>query len=150
MPFPAVSPRLDRALVEREYAEPTSVQSAVLEANAANRDLLVSAQTGSGKTVAFGLALSPTLLGDAEEFGPAAEPLALVIAPTRELALQVHRELSWLYGLTGVRMATGAGGLDIGREARALQQGPHIAVSYTHLDVYKRQGSQRRSDVSFW
>ena len=55
MPFPASHPALDRALADRGYAEPTPVQSAVLEAEP-GRDLLVSAQTGSGKTVAFGLA----------------------------------------------------------------------------------------------
>ena len=56
MPFPAVNPALAQALAEREYAEPTPVQSAVLAPEAEGRDLLVSAQTGSGKTVAFGLA----------------------------------------------------------------------------------------------
>lgn len=91
MPFPVTNPSLLRALTEREYNEPTPVQAAVLEAQVADRDLLVSAQTGSGKTVAYGLALAPTLLGDAETFPQAAEPLALVVAPTRELALQVHR-----------------------------------------------------------
>jgi len=64
MPFPAVHPALDRALINKGYAEPTPVQAAVLEAEHADRDLLVSAQTGSGKTVAFGLAAAPTLLGD--------------------------------------------------------------------------------------
>ena len=62
------------------------MQAAVLEPETSGRDLLVSAQTGSGKTVAFGLAIAPTLLGDAERFGRAGAPLALVIAPTRELA----------------------------------------------------------------
>ena len=56
MPFPDAHPSLLRALAERGYAEPTPVQAAVLARDAAGRDLLVSAQTGSGKTVAFGLA----------------------------------------------------------------------------------------------
>ncbi len=102
MPFPASHPALDRALSERGYAEPTPVQSAVLEAEQ-GRDLLVSAQTGSGKTVAFGLALAPTLLGEAEKFAEFGAPVALVIAPTRELALQVSNELQWLYAKTGAR-----------------------------------------------
>ena len=50
-------------------------------------------QTGSGKTVAFGLNFAPTILGEASHFAGAANPLALIIAPTRELALQVKREL---------------------------------------------------------
>ena len=69
MPFPAVHPALDRALINKGYAEPTPVQAAVLEAEHADRDLLVSAQTGSGKTVAFGLAAAPTLLGFKRPYG---------------------------------------------------------------------------------
>jgi len=89
------SPALSRALVERNYSDPTPVQSAVLVEDAAGRDLLVSAQTGSGKTVAYGLAIGPDMLGDVEKLPAAGAPLALVIAPTRELALQVERELGW-------------------------------------------------------
>jgi ATP-dependent RNA helicase DeaD len=128
MPFPAMNPALARALAERGYAEPTPVQSAVLAPEVAGCDLLVSAQTGSGKTVAFGTALAHTLLGEAERFGPAALPLALIVAPTRELALQVQRELEWLYAKAGGRIASCVGGMDIRREARALAEGCHIVV----------------------
>src|SRR5690606_9116149 len=61
MPFPAIHPALDRALVNKGYAEPTPVQAAVLDGHG-EADMLVSAQTGSGKTVAFGLAAATTLL----------------------------------------------------------------------------------------
>ncbi len=128
MPFPAVNPALAQALAEREYAEPTPVQSAVLAPEAEGRDLLVSAQTGSGKTVAFGLALAPTLLDGEPAFGRAGAPLALVIAPTRELAMQVKAELSWLYGRTGARIASCVGGMDSRAEQRALAAGSHIVV----------------------
>ena len=127
MPFPASHPALDRALSERGYAEPTPVQARVLEAPD-DRDLLVSAQTGSGKTVAFGLALAPTLLGLSEYFGEAGPPVALVIAPTRELALQVAGELTWLYAATGAGILTCVGGMDPRTERRALQRGGHIVV----------------------
>ena len=127
MTFPASHPALDRALTERGYAEPTPVQAAVLEAEA-GRDLLVSAQTGSGKTVAFGLALANTLLGEAERFEDNASPVALVIAPTRELALQVSKELEWLYGKTGARIATCVGGMDPRAERRVLERGAAIVV----------------------
>ena len=127
MPFPASHPALDRALSERGYAEPTPVQAAVLEAEA-GRDLLVSAQTGSGKTVAFGLAMAPTLLGDAERFEDNAAPVALVIAPTRELALQVSKELEWLYAKTGAKIATCVGGMDPRAERRVLERGAAIVV----------------------
>ncbi|HEX5063325.1 MAG TPA: DEAD/DEAH box helicase [Kofleriaceae bacterium] len=103
------------------------MQAAVLAA-APDRDLLVSAQTGSGKTVAFGLALAPRLLGDAERFEKAGAPRALIVTPTRELAQQVHRELQWLYGETGARLTTCVGGMDPRRETHALQHGVHIVV----------------------
>jgi len=127
MPFPATHPALARALQAQGYEEPTSVQAAVLEAEP-GRDLLVSAQTGSGKTVAFGLAAADTLLGEAETFGQPAAPLALVIAPTRELALQVARELAWLYAPANARTVTCVGGMDARREQRALAAGCHIVV----------------------
>lgn len=128
MPFPAINPALDRALAERNYLEPTPVQLAVLQDEAAGRDLLVSAQTGSGKTVAFGLAFAPTILGTAERFPRPGAPLALIIAPTRELAMQVHGELSWLYAAAGARVVSCVGGMDARREARALADGCHIVV----------------------
>jgi len=132
MPFPTSHPALDRALSDRGYAEPTPVQSAVLDAafneDGSGRDLLVSAQTGSGKTVAFGLALAPTLLGEAERFAEFGAPVALVIAPTRELALQVSSELQWLYAQTGARIVSCVGGMDPKVERRALDRGCHIVV----------------------
>ncbi len=128
MTFPPAVPALARALAERNYIDPTPVQTAVLEPNAAGRDLLVSAQTGSGKTVAYGLAIAPSLLGDAEILPAPAGPLALVVAPTRELALQVHRELAWLYGPAQARVVPCVGGMDPRREQRALAAGVHIVV----------------------
>jgi ATP-dependent RNA helicase DeaD len=81
--FLATSPPLARALAERNYESATPVQTAVLSDAAVGRDLLVSAQTGSGKTVAYGLAIANNLLGDAGRFERAAAPLALIVAPTR-------------------------------------------------------------------
>src|SRR5258707_15024972 len=124
MPFPTTHRALARALERHGYLEPTPVQAAVL-AEPGERDLLVSAQTGSGKTVAFGLALARGLLGEAPHFGRAEAPLALVIAPTRELALQVARELEWLFTHTGARVATCVGGMDPRAERRALQARGH-------------------------
>ncbi|MCC4296871.1 DEAD/DEAH box helicase [Aurantimonas coralicida] len=128
MPFRTTSTPLAHALAERGYVDPTPVQDAVLEPQAADRDLLVSAQTGSGKTIAYGLALAPTLLGEAERFGPAGAPMALIVAPTRELAMQVTTELAWLYAQTGAEMVTCVGGMDPRAEKRKLAQGAHIVV----------------------
>ncbi len=126
--FKGVVAALGQALTQRGYSELTPVQQAVLAPELQDADALVSAQTGSGKTVAFGLALAPTLLDGAEKFGPAAKPLALVVAPTRELALQVKRELEWLFGLTGAAVASCVGGMDMRTERRALSRGAHIVV----------------------
>lgn len=117
------------ALAGRGYETLTAVQEAVTRPGLEERDLLVSAQTGSGKTVGFGLAIAPTLLGPEERFGPAADPLALVIAPTRELAMQVRRELAWLYGPAGAVVASCVGGMDMRDERRALERGAHVVVA---------------------
>src|SRR3546814_123638 len=128
MSFASLPVAIAQALADRGYAEPTPVQAEVLKAEADDRDLLVSAQTGSGKTVAYGLALARTLLGEAERLPPTREPLALIIAPTRELALQVQRELDWLYAKAGARVVSCVGGMDMRREQRTLGQGAHIIV----------------------
>jgi ATP-dependent RNA helicase DeaD len=127
--FPAdIHPKLAEALTQKGYAAATPVQASVLEEGTAGRDLLVSARTGSGKTVAFGLAMGPDILGDNGPIGDRRAPLALVVAPTRELALQVQRELIWLYGPAGARVLSCVGGMDIRREQKLLAQGCDIVV----------------------
>lgn len=128
MSLPALTPPLAQALAERNYDSLTPVQLAVVAHEANGRDLLVSAQTGSGKTVAYGLAIAKNLLDDAERFEQAGAPLALIVAPTRELALQVQRELAWLYGQAGGRVVSCVGGMDPRREQRELAAGAHIVV----------------------
>ena len=121
-----IDPVLAKALAERGYSTLTPVQLAVLEPETAGRDLMVSAKTGSGKTVAYGLVLAETLLGVDGSLAPAEEPSALVIAPTRELAMQVQRELQWLYA--GAKVVSCVGGMDPRAERRALDQGCQIVV----------------------
>jgi ATP-dependent RNA helicase DeaD len=133
-------------LAERHYDQLTPVQTAVLADDAVGRDLLVSAQTGSGKTVAYGLAIAKDLLGQSERFERAAAPLALIVAPTRELALQVQRELAWLYQYAGARVVSCVGGMDPRREQRELAEGAHIVVGTPgRLCDHLRRG---RLDVS--
>jgi ATP-dependent RNA helicase DeaD len=116
------------ALTAHGFTEPTPVQAAVLDRSLAGRDLLVSSRTGSGKTVAFGLLLGEAALEGGERFGEAGPPAALVVAPTRELAVQVQRELAWLLGGAGGRVTSCVGGMDPRREARALAEGTHVVV----------------------
>ena len=119
---------LAAALAAKGYETLTAVQSAVLADEAQGRDMLVSAQTGSGKTVAFGIAMAAELLRGADKLLYADTPMALIIAPTRELALQVARELEWLYAQTEAKIATCVGGMDYRTEKRMLDRGAHIVV----------------------
>lgn len=126
--FEGVVPTLAQALTKRGYDTLTPVQKAILDPELHSADILVSAQTGSGKTVAFGMSIAPDLLGDADHFTHASSPLALVVAPTRELALQVKRELEWLFEFTGASVTTCVGGMSMRDERRALDRNPHIVV----------------------
>lgn len=119
---------LAAALTAKGYENLTAVQTAMLQPDAQGRDVLVSAQTGSGKTVAFGIAIADQILGGMDKLLYADNPLALVIAPTRELALQVARELEWLYASAGAVIATCVGGMDYRTEKRVLDRGAHIVV----------------------
>ncbi|MGL4440015.1 MAG: DEAD/DEAH box helicase [Bosea sp. (in: a-proteobacteria)] len=147
-----IAPALQRALDERSYTDLTPVQSAVIAPEALGRDLLVSAQTGSGKTVAYGLGIASTLLGDAERMGPGGAPLALIVAPTRELALQVERELRWLYAQAGARIISCVGGMDPAKERKQLGDGCHIVVGTPgrlrdHIDRKRLDLSQIKAVV---
>ena len=136
-------PLLAEALRKKGYDTLTAVQTAVADPKVTDRDLLVSSKTGSGKTVAYGLGLASALLTDplpahhaaagdfangAGRLPPASKPLALIIAPTRELALQVQRELDWLYQDAGAIIAACVGGMDARAERRQLDRGAHIIV----------------------
>ncbi|MBN8808213.1 MAG: DEAD/DEAH box helicase [Sphingomonas sp.] len=128
MPFSHLPPVLAEAIAAKGYPALTPVQQQVGEDTAKGRDLLVSAQTGSGKTVAFGIAMADELLHKGQTPPSPTAPLALAIAPTRELALQVAKELAWLYGKAGARIVTCVGGMDPSRERRNLSHGAHIVV----------------------
>jgi ATP-dependent RNA helicase DeaD len=123
-----VAAPLAQALESKGYEALTAVQTAVLADGVEGRDLLVSAQTGSGKTVAFGLAIAPEVLAGQDRLLFADKPIALVVAPTRELALQVKREFEWLYAEAGAHLASCVGGMDYRTEKRALDRGAHIVV----------------------
>jgi ATP-dependent RNA helicase DeaD len=119
---------LAAALSAKGYESLTAVQTAMLAEGVAGRDLLVSAQTGSGKTVAFGLAIAQDVLAGQDRLLFADKPLALIVAPTRELALQVRREFEWLYAEAGAMLASCVGGMDYRNERRALERGAHVVV----------------------
>jgi ATP-dependent RNA helicase DeaD len=123
-----IGPELAGALTQRGFAGLTSVQEAVLDPALSDRDLRVTSQTGSGKTVAIGLALRHLVQGETASKGGAARPRAMVVAPTRELAHQVEQELTWLFAPLGVKVVTTTGGSSARDERRALGTGPAVIV----------------------
>ena len=130
--FAGVPGPLCIALERRGFSSLTAVQRAVLDADTEVSDLRISSQTGSGKTVALGLALAPCLLQErtADHAEAPRGPAALVITPTRELAVQVRDELRWLFAeVPGVRVEAVTGGTDLGGERRMLRRVPTILVA---------------------
>ncbi len=126
-PFSRIPKALRKAIESKGYDSLTSVQEAVLEAG--DRDLQISSQTGSGKTVAIGLVLAPKLLTDDLSGGRPIGPKVLVLTPTRELAMQVKGELEWLYGgVRGVTVDCVTGGTSVGFERRRLERPASILV----------------------
>lgn len=124
-----IGPELASAIAKKGYTTLTPVQEAVLDPALAGRDLRISSQTGSGKTIAIGFTVRDVVAGDtASSDKGAARPRALVVAPTRELAKQVEVELSWLYAPMRVKVASVTGGGNYRDERRALGSGPAIVV----------------------
>ncbi|MGV8989254.1 MAG: DEAD/DEAH box helicase [Cypionkella sp.] len=145
----SIAAPLAQALASKGYDALTPVQDAMLAEAVAGRDLLVSAQTGSGKTVAFGLAIAPELLLGADQLLFADVPAALIIAPTRELALQVAREFEWLYEAASVKVATCVGGMDYRTEKRVLDRGAHVVVGTPgRLRDHIERGSLKLEQIS--
>ena len=121
-PVPAV---LRPALAARGFSELTAVQRAVLGAEVEGRDLQISSQTGSGKTVALGFVLTPSLCEARGGHGPD----ALIIVPTRELANQVCEELGWLFAELGdVEVGSVTGGTPLFRDRTLLAKKPRVLV----------------------
>ncbi|MEO8876597.1 MAG: DEAD/DEAH box helicase, partial [Polyangiaceae bacterium] len=119
---------LAEALSKKGFKQLTSVQLAVLDPAHAGRDLRITSQTGSGKTLAIGFALRDFAAMKAGVNNGVPKPLALVIAPTRELAKQVELELSWLYASLGAKVTSVTGGASIRDERRALSAAPSVVV----------------------
>jgi len=129
-----LGPALAAALAQKGYTTLTRVQEAVLDPALAGRDLRISSQTGSGKTVAIGFTLRDVIESspDVDEDRPGgrggARPRALVVTPTRELAKQVCTELSWLYAPLEAGVAAVTGGSNYRDERRALGAEPAVVV----------------------
>jgi ATP-dependent RNA helicase DeaD len=126
---------LGAALRNAGFESFTAIQQAILSPKLAGRDLRISSQTGSGKTVALGLILAPSVAEAAAATPPrksrksaVAAPVALLVAPTRELAGQLGRELHWLYASLGARVLVVTGGTSVGQERAQLQTLPQVVI----------------------
>jgi len=133
------------ALRRRGFEQLTAVQQAVVNADDGRRDLRISSQTGSGKTVALGFALAARI-GQQDRVGPT----TLIITPTRELASQVKEELAWLFAdLPGVGCEVVTGGTNLDRERLRLRRKPSLLVGTPgRLLDHLRRGSLNISSVS--
>ncbi|MEL7416620.1 MAG: DEAD/DEAH box helicase, partial [Pseudomonadota bacterium] len=123
-----LSPRVLKALTERGFDTPTPIQEQAIPVVLDDRDIMGLAQTGTGKTAAFGLPLIHKMLG----FGVKPEPKtvrALILAPTRELAKQISDELKLLVQKTPLKIALVVGGASLNAQANRLQRGTDILVA---------------------
>jgi ATP-dependent RNA helicase RhlE len=117
-----------RALGDKGYTEPTPIQTQAIPHLLEGKDLLGVAQTGTGKTAAFALPLLQRL--DDEDRRPKPRrPRALILAPTRELALQIHEELTSIGRYTKLRHAFIIGGVGQNPQIRSLEQGLDVLVA---------------------
>ena len=124
---------ISNAIRERGWKEPTEIQIESIPHARKGRDIVGQARTGSGKTAAFGIPLL-------EKCSPTGSIQAIVLCPTRELAVQVSEELSVLQGNKGLSIQTVYGGTDIEKQAKKLQEGSDIVVGTPGrvIDMSKR------------
>ncbi len=155
-----IDPRMLRNLQAMGFLHPTPIQSATVPQALEGRDVLGSAETGTGKTAAFLLPLLQKLLKT-----PASRnPRALVLVPTRELALQVTEHAEQLSRGLGLHVATIYGGVGIQPQTQALKRGidvviatpgrllDHIGrhnVKFTDLQVFVLDEADRMLDIGF-
>jgi ATP-dependent RNA helicase DeaD len=117
-----LSPEVMKAVSKMGFEEATPIQAATIPLSLQNRDVIGQAQTGTGKTAAFGIPLVEKIDMNHDAVQ------AIIVAPTRELAIQVSEELYKIGSTKRVRVLPIYGGQDIERQIRALKKHPHIIV----------------------
>jgi len=123
-----LTPSLSLPLARLGYHEPTPIQTLAIPAVLTGGDLLARAQTGTGKTAAFGLPMIERLLAARRGAGPRSLR-GLVLVPTRELAVQVHRALTTYAGAAPLRLTAIYGGVGMGAQIQSLKHGTDIVVA---------------------
>ena len=115
-----------RALEKKGYVEPTPIQAKTIPLLLDNKDVIGIAQTGTGKTAAF---VVPILQKLHEKTGRATTPKALVLAPTRELAVQISESFKAYGTFLGLKQSTVYGGVGLFPQIRELQRGVDILIA---------------------
>ena len=116
-------PELMRAIQALGFSYCTPIQAEILPSTLAGHDAFGKAQTGTGKSAAFLITIITRLLRDRED-QPKAQPRALVLAPTRELAIQIHQDAEGLARFSGLNCAAIFGGVDYDKQRRIFEEGP--------------------------
>ena len=120
---------LQRGIAELGYTRATPIQAQTLPIALAGRDVAGQAQTGTGKTAAFLVALFNRLLTSSPDAGrPVNAPRAIVIAPTRELAVQIHSDAENIGKYTGLKLSIVFGGVDYEKQRRILESGVDVLI----------------------
>ena len=139
-----LSEPLRRAVRQLGFEQPTPVQAAAIPPALEGRDVLGVAQTGTGKTAAFLLPALERMLREGGRKGPR----VLVLAPTRELALQIGDDALALTRFTGLRSVTVYGGAPLGKQAAALRRGVDLVVATPgRLLDHLQRGNVRFDDL---
>ncbi len=139
-----LQPALLRAVRDLHFTEPTPIQNLAIPPALQGRDVLASAETGSGKSAAFGLPILQALLDK-----PRGKTRALILAPTRELADQIAVHLALLAKHTNVRVAPVYGGVGFGAQITAFKRGADIIVATPgRLLDHLARGTAKLDDVS--
>ncbi|WP_017164356.1 DEAD/DEAH box helicase, partial [Xanthomonas phaseoli] len=124
-----LAPFLLRALAEQGYETPTPIQQQAIPLVLAGHDLLAGAQTGTGKTAAFGLPLLQHLGTAPQTVNGPRKPRALILTPTRELATQVHDSLRGYSKYLRIPSAVIYGGVGMGNQLDALRRGVDLLIA---------------------
>ncbi len=154
-----LSPSLQRGIADLGYREPTPIQSAAIPVAVGGRDVVGTAQTGTGKTAAFLLPILERLLSD-----PPGHTLALILTPTRELALQAEGFVRRLGQHTRLRAAAVYGGVGMNEQTTALRHGVEVVIAtpgrlldhmgrrhtdFSHLRILVLDEADRMLDMGF-
>ena len=161
-----LSPEILRAVTESGYTTPTPIQAKAIPVVLAGRDVMGGAQTGTGKTAGFGLPILHRLQPQANTSpSPARHPVrALILAPTRELAIQVEDQIKVYGKYTGLRSTCVFGGVDIKQQLAIVRAGVEIlvatpgrlldhveqkSINLSHVEIFVLDEADRMLDMGF-